>query len=330
MSLGLAAVVAAGIALPHLLRLERAAPVPALALWLGSLALRALTVTIVVLYLVAFLPRAELFHALTHWCWHTVLPLLTAEFGLEGHRVGGAATIVPSSLLVLSLVSVGAGGVRATRSINRLITRKMLGSGPGDSVIVGGADVLMAAAGFIRPRIVISAGALVTLDEDELCAGLDHERGHIAHRHRYIQATARLCFTLGRVVPGARGALAQVTFHLERDADRWALRRTNDPYALAGAIYKAATARAAMAPGLTALATAGVVERLDQLLDDEPPSWNGRRAAAVNAIAVAVVAAVLLVAALVPPTAAAGARQLMTGEQVRHCDDPRTHAHAHS
>lgn len=59
-----------------------------------------------VLYLALFLPATPAFAELTHWCWHTVLPLLTTHLGLEGHRVGDAATILPGLLVMTSLLSV--------------------------------------------------------------------------------------------------------------------------------------------------------------------------------------------------------------------------------
>ena len=71
----LAAIVAAGMILPHALRLQRVHPVTAIVLWLSSLALRALTGALGVVYLLFFLPRTQLFSATTHWCLDVALPL---------------------------------------------------------------------------------------------------------------------------------------------------------------------------------------------------------------------------------------------------------------
>ena len=319
MTVALGLLLAAGTALPHVLRLEHSPPATAAAFWTVSLALRALTTLFVVLYLAFFLPATAAFASLTHWCWHTVLPLLTAHLGLDGHKVGDAATLLPGLAVMVSLLSVAIGVVRAARSIRRLLSRNALGPGPSDSVIVPGPDVMLAAAGLARPRVVVSAGALIELDDDELAAGLEHERGHIARRHRFLLVFAELCRGLGRFVPGARSASRQLAFHLERDADQWALRRSHDRYALASVICKAAGQPPA---GIAAspLSGAGAPERLGQLMQDVPPPRYGVGALALNVGAVAMVCATLAAAAILPSTALAGASELSGVQQVRHCE----------
>lgn len=301
---GLATAVIAAIALPHLLRLERAAPVTAGALWAIALGLRALTGVFVAIYVVFYLPATELFTALTHWCWHTILPLATAHLGLNGHRVGDALTALPSVLLALSVIWIAFGVSRTARSVSRLVRRGGLGRGPGDSVIIGGQEVLLAAAGISRPRIVVSAGALLALDDDELAAGIDHERGHIVRRHRFVFLYAELCRALGRFLPGTNAAVLELTFQLERDADAWALARRNDRYALASAICKAATSREA-APAMASLGGGHVRARIDQLVDGSGPT-AGWRARAMNLAAVLGAVLLLGLAAAVPATLAAG------------------------
>ena len=108
---------------------------------------------------------------------------------------------------MLSLLSVAIGVARGARAVRRLLARESLGTGPSDSVIVAGHEVMFAAAGLSRPRVVVSAGALLELDDEELAAGLDHERGHIARRHRFLLVFAELCRSIGRAVPGSRYAL---------------------------------------------------------------------------------------------------------------------------
>ena len=319
MTLAVVLLASLGIALPHALRLERSAPATAAALWTASLALRALTALFVVLYLAFFLPSTSVFAALTHWCWHTVLPLLTTHLGLDGHRVGDAATILPGLVLTASLLSVAFGVFRAARSVRRLLSRNALGAGPADSVIVPGGDVILAAAGIARPRVVVSAGALIELDDDELAAGLEHECGHIARRHRFLLVFAELCRGVGRIVPGGRRASRELAFQLERDADQWALRRRHDPYALASVICKAARVDTA---GLAAvsLSGSGVGERLGQLVEGKAGRRRGPAAYVLNAVAIAMICATVLIAALVPGTALAGAQELGGSQQVRHCE----------
>ncbi len=193
MMLWLPAALALAIALPHALRLERCEPATAATIWLAALALRALAAVYVAAFLVFFLPATALFDMFTHWCWHTVVPLLATHLGLNGHMFGDAATIAPSFVLAASAVSVAFGLARAARAVRALVQRGALGPGPQDSVIVGGADVMVAAAGIRRPRIVVSAGALTVLEDDELIASIDHERGHISRRHRFGLLFAELC-----------------------------------------------------------------------------------------------------------------------------------------
>ena len=319
LALALALVITVGIVLPHRLRLERSAPLAAAALWAVSLALRALTVMFIALYLAFYLPGTQMFAELTHWCWHAVLPLLTTHLGLDGHRVGDAATFLPGLLVMASLLSVSFGMFRAARAIRRLLVRDALGPGPADSVIVAGREVILAAAGLTRPQVVVSAGALLELDDDELAAGLDHEHGHIARRHRFLFLFAELCRGIGRCIPGCRRALLELAFHLERDADHWALRRSHDRLALASAICKAAGLQAPNSPAVAPLNGGGTEERLGQLLADQPFRRSGAAAALLNTLAVVMVCATILMAALVPSTALAGAQQLGEGQQPRHC-----------
>jgi hypothetical protein len=77
----LVAIVAAGIALPHALRLQRVAPVTAIALWLSSLALRALACALAVVYALLYAPGTNAFDVLTHWCWDALVPLVAGEHG---------------------------------------------------------------------------------------------------------------------------------------------------------------------------------------------------------------------------------------------------------
>lgn len=220
MSAALTGLVLGAIALPHLLRLRRVEPMVAVTLWGSVLALRALTGVFIALWLVFFMPHSALFNAITHWCWEALIPLLATQLGLDGHQLGDAASIVPSFLLVASMLSVAFGVARAARSAQRLLNGHSLGAGPQDSVIVGGPEVVVAAAGIRRPQVIVTAGALIALDDDELAAGLEHERGHIARRHRFVMVFAELCRATARFLPGNHRAVSELTFHLERDADR--------------------------------------------------------------------------------------------------------------
>lgn len=321
MTLAVAGILVLGIALPHLLDLRRAAPSAAAVLWLCSLALRALTGLVGVMFLVLYLPSTGLFQAVAHWCWHAVLPLVAAHLGLDGHRLADAATVVPALVLTASLISVAVGVVRAARSVRRLVKRHALRPGPRDSVIVGGEDVILAAAGMRRPRILVSAGALIALDDAELSAGLDHEQGHIARRHRYVLVLAQLLHAFGRFLPGSRRAMHELSFHLERDADRWSLGRRNDRLALASVIAKAAQCRPlATGAQLASLAGSGVVERVRQLLDDRV-AVERPRATFLHVVGLVMVTVTLALGGLLPATVAASVDRLPADTGIRHCTD---------
>jgi hypothetical protein len=319
MTAALAAITAAGIVLPHVLRLQRVAPVTAIVLWLSSLALRGLASLLAVISLLFFFPRSELFVALTHWCAHVAPPGIRSDLAVEGHGLAALALCVPGIVLAASLISSCVVTLRDARAAGHLVAQHAVGLGPRHSLIVGGSDVLFAAAGLIHPRIVVSAGALASLDDDELAAGLNHEAGHIARRHRFVMLLAVGLRALGRAVPGSGRGVRELAFHLERDADRWALRQQNDRVALASVICKAATSDGARPPALVGLGDTDVRERLGQVLNRG--SGTTRRAgAAFNALATAMVVCTLLVAAVVPAAAVSGAAaDAHRGHHRNHC-----------
>ena len=318
MTEGLAALLMVALALPHLLPLERATPTLAATVWAFALALRALTVVYVALYLVLFLPQTELFSALTHWCWKTVLPLLATHLGLDGSRVGTGAIVLAAAVVAASVTSVSWGVVRAARSVRTALHRATLGTGPHDSVLVGGPTVFLAASGIAHPRVIVSAGALTALDDDELAAGLDHERAHIERRHRFVLVFAELCRGLARFLPGTHHAARELRFHLERDADRWVLARRHDPHALAGAICKATTPFSAGTPGVASLGGGDAARRVDELLTPRARNPGRRLTAGLLGTAVLLGSLALVLAAAVPVTAIAGVQQAREPAH-RHC-----------
>jgi hypothetical protein len=314
MTATLAAIGAASILLPHLLRLERVHPVTAIALWGSALALRALTGVLAVILLLFFLPRTRAFSAVTHWC------LNLGFLDVEGHGIADLSLMAPGLALGISVLVACHRTARSARRARKLVEHDALGNGPRESLIVSGPDVLFAVAGVIRPRIVVSAGALTCLDDDELEAALDHERAHIVRRHRFIMLVAVTCAALGRALPGTARAIRELAFHLERDADRWALQQRNDRLALASAICKAATTDPLTPPALAGLGSTEVRERLSQLLAEHPSGQRRPVAAALNALATAMVACTLLLAVAVPAAAVAGvADDAHRSHHTHHC-----------
>ena len=317
MSALVALLVGAAITAPHMLRLERAHPATAAIIWLSAVVLRALVALFVVVFFVFYVPTTAVFALVTHWCWHTALPLVTSHLGLDGHSVGDIAMLAPALALAVSVVSVSVGLWRATRAVSAWVGRTSIGPGPDESVIVGENDIVVAAAGLRRPRVIISAGALTSFDDEELAASLAHERGHIARRHRFVLVTAEVSRSVARLLPGTRRAVAELIFHLERDADRWALERKHDPIALASAICKAARPTTGISGALLTLSGGAVTRRVRQLL--EGAVMPGRRARLDVLAAGMVILAIGLGAALPSATLAGIAVAEQSSGAVRHC-----------
>jgi Zn-dependent protease with chaperone function len=286
--------VAAG---PYLVPAERISPISGVLLWLAALLLRAAVAISLVFAFVFLAPATELFSLLTQWCLHTILPFLTSHLGFSGHSVGEVAVIVPAVIVGASLLSLGIGIWRGARRVRGWLDSSSLGPGPRSSVLVGGSEVVVAAAGMRAPEVVVSAGALLSLDDAELEAGLEHEWGHVVRRHRFISVTGHLCLAVSRFLPGGAQALAQLHFHLERDADDYAVQRTGDPMALASAICKAAGATCGPAtPGASFIAGLGsdaVAARLRRLTKPQAPggpALNGLSRTLAGALAVGALA----------------------------------------
>jgi hypothetical protein len=318
MTLLVAGAVAGAIVLPHYLPLTRVAPLLGASIWLSALALRALASVFAVIFVVFFLPATRLFELLTHWCWHAVLPLIDAHLPVDGHKVGGVATLLPALFLAVSTLSVIWALARTAHAVRNMLRRRALSGGPMGSVIVPDPNVLVAAAGVRRPTVVISAGALCKLDDEELAASVDHERGHIVRCHRFLLLLGQLCRTVGRFVPGGAHALAQLRFHLERDADEYALARRPDPLALASAICKAAGASAGSPVALSLEGDGNVVDRLRLLTAGSPRGGHVlHRVAAITAAAMATLTVALMAA--LPAVARAGVDSLEAAPPVVHC-----------
>lgn len=293
---------------PYLLPREVLAPAIGATLSLAVMVLRAWLVLLLTLAVVLYLPLTEPFREMTGWCFHAVLPLLSSHIGFSGRQFGELASLFPALVLGSSLVAVAFSLWRGARRVAHWLSDSALGFGPNRSLIVGGPGVIVAAAGLRKrkARLVVSAGALATLDRKELQAGLEHERGHIGHRHAYISLLGSLLFALARPLPGSRRVLDDLHFHLERDADHYAVRRTGDPLALAGAICKAARAPLTSAPALAGLNGSATSARLRLLLEHDAaqPAWWAN--AIALGLALALVFLLVLLAAAAPSFAQAG------------------------
>lgn len=264
-------------------------------LWTVALGVRAAGCLLATVYLVVALPSTTAFEALTDWCVHAAIPLLAGHVGVAGHQVGDALSLLPFLVLNLSALWVAVRIARGARTVRQLLSWSTVGPGPRGTVVLGSREVMLGAAGFVRPRVVVSAGALTALDDDELAAAIAHERGHIRRGHRFVAAFAESCGGVAGRLPGTRTIVAEIHRQIERDADAWAVGRAHDRVALAGAICKSALSQTA-SPALALLSGTGAADRVEELLRGPLPDGHpGERTLRFGAVAGAVALTVLTV-----------------------------------
>jgi Zn-dependent protease with chaperone function len=145
----------------------------------------------------------------------------------------------------------------------------------------------------LRSRIVISAGALDLLDQDELAAVLAHERAHLRERHDLVLLPFTALLRAFRWVSVAREAEAAVSLLVEMHADDRALRH-RPALELATALLRVGAAGWVHAPaGALAAGDGEVAARVSRLLRPDPRL----PVAALALVAVAAVATVAVPAA---------------------------------
>lgn len=307
------------VLVPSRLDLDRAPAPLAAAICFAALVLRSLIAAFAAIFFLQYLPATELFTMVSHWCLDAVIPYVAGHVAINGHGFGDAALVAPVAALGLSAVSVMFGAWRAARSLASLTAARNIGPGPRDSIVLEDGGLLVAVAGLRRPRVLVSAGALVALDDEELNASLEHEHGHIKRRHRFVLVATEICRALARFVPGTQGTISELRYHLERDADEYAVRLRHEPSALASAICKAAAgAHAGPSPALS-LAGGPISRRVVRLLDGGP-SASRRRLAALR-LCLATMSATALVGVVALPIAAADGISVAQRDVTPHiCD----------
>jgi Zn-dependent protease with chaperone function len=125
-----------------------------------------------------------------------------------------------------------------------------------------------------QPTVILTTGAVQALDPGQLEAVLAHERAHLAGRHHWLLAVARIGRQVLPFLPLMRDAEAQVARLVEMHADD-AAARGRDPRLLATALVLLATA-GSPAPALAAGATDSV-QRIHRLLAPAQPLGRARR-----------------------------------------------------
>jgi Antirepressor regulating drug resistance, predicted signal transduction N-terminal membrane component len=309
--------VAAAMALPHFLCLERTEPAVAIAICLSALIMRALSAVLVVIVALFYLPTTALYTTITQWCWHGVLPLLSDHIGVSGHQVGDVAAPLPLLAVAGPLIAMTSSLMLTAYRLRRWLDCQSLGEGPHGSTIVPGSGLVLATTGLGRSRVVVSTGALAALDDAELAAGVEHERGHIVRGHRALLLLSAICGSLARFLPGTVSVADQRAMHVERDADAYALAQHHDRLALASAICKSALFPSGPRALIALHGHGAVATRLRLLLDS--PSTTRPRRAAMRGMALALVAVVVALTAGVSIAAADAAQHLKLAPGAPHC-----------
>lgn len=185
----------------------------------------------------------------TDWSWH-----LLPSFGILGGIVGA-----------LAFALTVAGAVRVARVLR--LHRRLRVTEP------AGIEVLPSPAVFAYTlpgpggNVVVSAGLISSLNEDECRAVVEHERAHARYRHDRYLLFGRLATAL---VPFVRPIADRLEFSLERWADDEAARQVDDRRLVAMAIARAATAGVHPSPAVAGIARLGAVARAEALLAPAP------------------------------------------------------------
>lgn len=123
----------------------------------------------------------------------------------------------------------------------------------------------------LRPRVVLSAGALHLLDDQQVAAVLAHEHAHTRARHDLVVLPFRALYSSLPWVPWVGRAHQAVTMLVEMLADDRACRR-HQRRVLASALVQVATSTPAVPAGALSAAQAPLVTRVRRLVDPPAPA----------------------------------------------------------
>ena len=138
----------------------------------------------------------------------------------------------------------------------------------------------------LRPRLVLSRGALSVLTLDEVTAVLAHERAHLVQRHDLVVLPFVALGATFPALPAVRTARSEVALLIELLADDRAA-RTHDRVHLARALWKIGSGETPV--GTFAAGGEDVLLRARRLLD--PPEPLGVARSCLVLLAAALVAA---------------------------------------
>jgi Zn-dependent protease with chaperone function len=217
---------------------------------------------------------------------------------------------VAGSVLVSGLVRGGVAWWRAAR-------RAEAWTRMAEPLVVAGVDLpafrieapeaLMALAGILRPRLIVTRGLIDTLTPDELAASIEHEVGHYRAWDNLKRLAMRGAPDVLRWMPAAHALEQKWAAAAEHSADVGASisRSPATRLALASALVKVARRMPAAAitePISTLVGGGAIADRVHRLIDDhgEPDDRRGRSLKAVCSAGAAGGAALLLTVGYTP------------------------------
>lgn len=174
------------------------------------------------------------------------------------------------AVFAIRILRTMAGSWKTIRALARL--RRAASTGPGGVLIAPAERAFCFAGGVRRPRIYISTGAWNSLADDERRAVLAHERAHIAQSDLRRHVVLALAALLGAPRLSSR-ALALWRGATERLCDQRAAREVS-PTAVASALVTMSRLAPGPSVGFSFGRAAGIVERVEALLADHPPSGH--------------------------------------------------------
>lgn len=227
----------------------------------------------------------------------------------------GAILAVAVGALALASVALGARSARCQLAASRRYLQALPISG--QVVAIEGAARAFC-AGYLRPQVYVSRGAVGHLSRDELRAVVSHELHHVHRRDPLRLLVARALADGLFFIPLLRRSSERYAALGELAADEAAIRRLDGRGALASALLKFS------APGAQPATVVGIApERVDHLMGDPlagrwqlPRSLAGRTAVALVGLAALLGAAAhgLVLANLdLPILLAAGCMAAMIG-----------------
>jgi beta-lactamase regulating signal transducer with metallopeptidase domain len=213
---------------------------------------------------------------------------------LEGFDV---TLVAVAAIAVALLAAASARGLRAWRHAERRVRAWMQSARPlgrAHALVpafeIDGDAPMMALAGVLRPRLLVTRALVAALTDEELAASVAHEIGHCRARDNLKRLVMRAAPDFLTSTPAARTLERRWASAAEHAADRMRDNATPDArFALASALVKVARLMppsAASAEPISTLVGGGdIASRVQRLLEDRPPA--GARGRLSNWLAVA-------------------------------------------